>query len=477
MWAASGSKSLCYSRKIVDVAFGQSGPLAARRAPRRYSQIASFRSQSSFISKNLYPVQTQASLVWFLKQSRTSDRQDAGMNLSVASALNVSFHDEKDQESRRQRELFYAKADEFQIHWKGQAEDSTHHRLHQRRYLSAKPGGDKREEPLKKETKEKEVKSMEPDFARNLSGDMKPPVKEPNQLKSRRQRGRLIALDRDKEVYSQIRTLQRMQKEQSRLKTATNVHRALWGNVIICVAKFGAWLSSGSSGMLAEFIHSVVDCGNQALLLVGLRDSRMVADRKHPYGYGKSIYFWALVSALGTFFLGAGVSMTHAVGDLMHPSLHAITWEVWAVLIFSFSVDGYVFQKTIAEIYETKPKDVSFWKHLHEIRDPALLAVLLEDGAACLGVVLAIGGIAASQYTSNPIFDGVAGIGISTLLGLMGLALVRVNHRFLLGQAVDPEITDDIKKVKLSPPINHQSSPFSYIVCSQSVFFVLVSYP
>ena len=100
--------------------------------------------------------------------------------------------------------------------------------------------------------------------------------------------------------------------------------------------------------MLSELVHSVVDCGNQSLLLVGLRDAENKADRKHPYGYGKSIYFWALVSALGTFFLGAGVSMTHAIGELMEPSLQQITWEVWGVLGLSLTVDGYVFGKTVA---------------------------------------------------------------------------------------------------------------------------------
>lgn len=202
--------------------------------------------------------------------------------------------------------------------------------------------------------------------------------------------------------------------------------------------------------MLAEFIHSVVDCGNQSLLLIGLRDSNMAADRKHPYGYGKSIYFWSLVSALGTFFLGAGVSMTNAVGDLMNPSLHNVTWEVWSVLILSFSIDGYVLRKTIAETLQTKPDGVSYWRHVMTIRDPATLAVLLEDGAACFGIVLAFMGIAASHVTGNPIFDGVAGVGISALLGAMGFALVRVNHRFLLGHSVDREMLDDIGKILLS---------------------------
>ena len=266
----------------------------------------------------------------------------------------------------------------------------------------------------------------------------------------RRSSGRIhrsIALSQDKDLYKKVRHTQALQKEQSRIRTATNIWRALCGNFIICTCKFGAWLSSGSSALLAEFIHSVVDCGNQSLLLVGLRRSRLSADVRHPYGYGKSVYFWALVSALGTFFLGAGVSMTNAVGELFNPSLSEITWHVWGVLGLSFTVDGYVFRKTLSEITATKPKDVSLYNHLKNLRDPATLAILLEDGAACLGIVLAIGGITASHVTGNAVFDGLAGVGISALLGVMGLALVRMNHRFLLGQGVDKEITDDIEKI------------------------------
>ena len=102
-----------------------------------------------------------------------------------------------------------------------------------------------------------------------------------------------------------IRSLQKARKERANAKTATNVRRALYGNFVICVAKLGAWISSGSSSMMSEFVHSVVDCANQSLLLLGLRDSTKKADKLHTYGYGKSVYFWSLVSALGTFFLGA----------------------------------------------------------------------------------------------------------------------------------------------------------------------------
>jgi len=325
--------------------------------------------------------------------------------------------------------------------------------LRQRRRLFSKgSSNDADDEDTEKEIMSRHVpkeklslsKPMDREFQKYLTGELPPPVSE----RPRRRRQRLP--DPDKELYARIQLKQVRKKEESRLKTAHNVYRALMGNVIICFAKLGAWVSSGSSAMLAEFIHSVVDCGNQSLLLIGLRDSRLSPDRTHPYGYGKSVYFWALVSALGTFFLGAGVSMTHAISDVMQPSLHEITWHVWGVLLLSLAVDGYVFGKTVAEIRETQPKGVSFYKNLSNIRDPATLAILLEDGAACLGVIMALGGIVATHSTQNPIFDGLAGVGISALLGGMGIVLVRVNHRFLLGRAVDKEIVDDINKILMS---------------------------
>ena len=121
---------------------------------------------------------------------------------------------------------------------------------------------------------------MDPDFASYLSGEKNPLEKERKKKPKRERHGRKIALDNEKELFSHVARIQTMRKEETRLKTVTNVNRALWGNVLICTAKFGAWLSSGSSAMLAEFIHSIVDCGNQSLLLVGLRHSSMVADRK-----------------------------------------------------------------------------------------------------------------------------------------------------------------------------------------------------
>ena len=250
----------------------------------------------------------------------------------------------------------------------------------------------------------------------------------------------------------------RQQQDESRGVAMKNVRRALAGNFVIASAKLVAALSSGSSAMLSEFVHSVVDCGNQALLLVGLSASQNAPDRNHQYGYGKAIYFWSLVSALGTFFLGAGVSMTHAVGEVMNPTVTDVTWEVWSVLILSFAVDGYVFSKTVqgmrasmrldAEGDGNAAKGMAFWRYATtRVRDPATLAVLMEDGAACLGVVIAIGGIGMTQYTGLPIYDGMAGVCISGLLGLMGVALAKVNHRFLIGQGIDETTRGDIEGI------------------------------
>jgi len=270
-------------------------------------------------------------------------------------------------------------------------------------------------------------------------------------LRNKSDLGRITITKELNETYKNIERTQTINIEKSRKARLITVRRALGGNVIIALSKLAAFLHSGSSAMMSEFVHSVVDCGNQSLLLVGLRDSGNVADRNHSYGYGKSIYFWALVSALGTFFLGAGVSMTQALPNLMYGSnLHEITWHVWTVLGFSFAVDGYVFTRTLIEVRETMPKGRTLWTHVTTLRDPATLAILLEDGAACLGVVIAIGGLGLTQAFDMPVYDALAGVGISGLLATMGLVLVRVNHRFLLGQSVDKDIQKGIEKILLN---------------------------
>ncbi|ETV65527.1 hypothetical protein, variant 3 [Aphanomyces astaci] len=233
------------------------------------------------------------------------------------------------------------------------------------------------------------------------------------------------------------------------------VFRAMAGNTLITALKLAAYLKTGSSAMLSEAIHSLVDTGNQGLLILGLRQASFQPDKKHQYGYGRAAYFWSLISALGIFWLGAGATVTHGIQTLVNPPTAeelVLTWEVWTVLGMSFCIDGYVLQRCLGELMQTKPKGVSLYQHITDIKDPFMLAVVLEDSAACTGVLIALAGIGASYVTGNPVWDSAASIGIGFLLGGVAVSLIRMNQRFLLGQSVDPEVEQGIKALLLSRP-------------------------
>lgn len=206
--------------------------------------------------------------------------------------------------------------------------------------------------------------------------------------------------------------------------------------------------------MLSEAIHSIVDTGNQAFLLWGLWKAKQPPDRRHPYGYGRSVYFWSLVSAIGTFWLGAGISMRNSVSDVMSPSLQIadIGPETWMVLAFSFCIDGFVLARTLYVTLQLKPPKISAFKFLKSSRDPTGLAVLLEDSAACLGVLVAAGGLGLSRLTNNPVYDAVSGIAISGLLATMGVVLAKLNEKFLVGQSVEANIVDEIHEILTARP-------------------------
>lgn len=231
------------------------------------------------------------------------------------------------------------------------------------------------------------------------------------------------------------------------------VFYAMAGNSAITLLKTLAWLKTGSSAMLSEAIHSLVDTGNQAVLILGLKQAAGVPDKHHQYGYGRAAYFWSLISALGIFWLGAGVTITHGVQTLMSPPDELIlSWEVWTVLAGSFAIDGWVLNRAVREILATKPPGVTFYEHVKRIKDPFMMAVLLEDLSACTGVCMAACGIGATYITGNPLWDSLASISIGTLLGSVAVTLIRLNQKYLLGQSVEPEIEKGIRELLLARP-------------------------
>lgn len=231
------------------------------------------------------------------------------------------------------------------------------------------------------------------------------------------------------------------------------VVRAMAGNTAIMLLKVAAFLKTGSSAMMSEAIHSLVDTGNQGLLILGLRQAAGVPDKKHQYGYGRAAYFWSLISALGIFWLGAGVTVAHGVQTIFYPPKElSLSWEVWGVLGCSFMIDGWVLKRSVQELLAMKPKGKSFFQHLVHTKDPFMMAVLLEDSAACTGVIMAACGIGASHITGNPLWDSLASISIGVLLGGVAVTLIRLNQKYLLGQSVEPEIEQGIRELLLSRP-------------------------
>ena len=139
------------------------------------------------------------------------------------------------------------------------------------------------------------------------------------------------------------------------------VMRAMIGNSIITILKFLTYLRTGSPAMLSETVHTLVDTGNQAILLIGLREASKGSDDRHPYGYGRNAFFWALVSALGLFWCGCGVTVYHGVSEFLHPPKQLdVGLETWSILALSFGIDGWVLWKTVQDLLRTKPDNVSF---------------------------------------------------------------------------------------------------------------------
>ena len=284
-----------------------------------------------------------------------------------------------------------------------------------------------------------------------------PPHPTPTITESERDRHRRVA-DETHRLFEAAEDKAELRALQLTAISWSSVQRALAGNLVISGLKFVIFVQTGSSAMLAEALHSLIDSGNQGLLLRGLYDASRTPDKLHPMGYGKAGFFWALVSALSMFWTGFGASVTHAANQLYNPpELFMVSREMLLVLSASFLLDGYVLGRTLYELRSTVPKGQSVLGYLAsgEVRDPFVLAVLYEDAAACTGVVIAASGIALTHYTGDVSYDTLACFAIGFLLGGVALRLVRLNQRFLLGASVDDAIVNDIRgMLKKRPAIN-----------------------
>ena len=255
--------------------------------------------------------------------------------------------------------------------------------------------------------------------------------------------------------------------------STSSVIAGISANSLVSIAKFIGFSVSGSGAMLSEAIHSVADTINQALLLLGLKRSERVADEVHPEGYGRERFFWGLVSALGIFFLGAGVTLWHGVHALMHPEPSNHTWVTWAVLTFAVVLEGGALAVATRGLFkDAKAAGVSATQYFKEGRDPTLIAILAEDAAAVLGLLFAIAGITLESVTGSPLWDAIATLSIGVLLAWVAIFLVRVNRVFLLSRAIEPEVEQAIRGVFAKHPIVSDVASLTGVVLTMGKYRV-----
>ena len=229
------------------------------------------------------------------------------------------------------------------------------------------------------------------------------------------------------------------------------IYAAMAANFAIAVTKFVAASITGSSAMLSEGIHSVVDTGNELLLLLGLRLSKKPADDSHPFGYGQELYFWTLIVALFIFAIGGGMSIYEGIEHVRHPEpLTDPRWN-YGVLAFAVIFEGYSWNVALQEFLASKGEE-SFWKAIRASKDPTIFTILFEDTAALIGLFVAFIGVFCGHLFGNVYLDGVASIVIGVILCGVALLLATESKDLLIGEGASPETVANIRKIVSDDP-------------------------
>ena len=231
----------------------------------------------------------------------------------------------------------------------------------------------------------------------------------------------------------------------------TVVYAALASNLLIGLAKFVAAAISGSSAMLSEGVHSLVDTANELLLLYGMKRAARPPDTSHPLGHGRELYFWSFIVALMVLALGAAASFYEGIKHVLHPEPMRNPLLNYVVLAASFGLEGVSWWMGLKAFDATKGSQ-GYLDAFRESKDPTTFTVLFEDTAALLGVLIAAAGIAAAHALSAPRLDGVASIGIGLVLLLSSLLLARETKGLLIGESAHQRVRDAILRIAREDP-------------------------
>lgn len=236
------------------------------------------------------------------------------------------------------------------------------------------------------------------------------------------------------------------------------LYGALAANLGIAVAKFAAAAVSGSSSMATEGVHSLVDSGNQVLMLYGQKRASRPADPAHPFGYGRELYFWAFVVAILIFAVGAGVSIYEGIVHIQEPHRIDDLTMNYIVLAIAAVLEGTSWTIAVRD-FDRKRGDQTWWRAVRRSKDPPGFIVLFEDSAALLGLAIAGCGVWASVHFDDPRIDGLASIAIGLVLACVAILLARESKGLLIGEAADAELIANLRKVMHGHPqidsVNH----------------------
>ena len=250
----------------------------------------------------------------------------------------------------------------------------------------------------------------------------------------------------------------------------------MFANGLITILKFIAAVFTGSSGMMAESLHSLADTTNQVFLLLGLRFYKRPASEKHPFGYGKERFFWSFIAAIFIFGVGATYAIYEGIEKIRHPhAIENLAWAYW-VLGISFVLEaGSIGLALYQEVKEAHHEGLSFGQYLEESKDPTAKTVIFEDSAALLGIVLAAAGLLLGQYKVPPyegvMWDGIASVAIGVVLAVVAFSLARFSRGLLLGEAAISKDVENIRQaIESHSSVNKVVGTFDNAPCAETDF-------
>ncbi len=250
-------------------------------------------------------------------------------------------------------------------------------------------------------------------------------------------------------------------------ESKSSIYGALIANALIAAIKFIAAFFTGSSSMLSEGIHSVVDTSNELLLLLGIKRSKKPPDKQHPFGHGQELYFWSLIVSILIFGIGGGMSVYEGINHILHPSpMENVIWN-YMVLASAFIFESVSIYIAIRDLLKNSRTEKNFWKKLRNSKDPGFFIVIYEDAADLAGLFIAFLGVILSSYFNSPLIDGIASVMIGLVLTVIAILMIIESHNLLIGESAGMELVDETEKLiredddvrEVKTPLTMQLSP------------------